>query len=78
MSIEEQNRAAIVGEVKRQFPPPFEVRDEDEGNETLNVYVNDQNGRRVHTLSFTDLECDDYHENPAPVLAKIKKASGRG
>jgi hypothetical protein len=75
MSIEDRNRLDIVNEIKRHFPD-HEVVDEEEGSsETLNVYVNSQNGRRVCTLSFTWREWHGFHEHPAIVLAKIKKAA---
>ncbi len=75
MDIEDQNRLNIVEEVNRHFPN-HNVRDEVEGSsETLHVYVNTQNGRRVCTLSFTSLEWQDYHEHPSVVRAKIAKAT---
>ena len=65
-----------MDEVIRRFPPPHDVRnEEDASSETLNIYVNSQNGQRVCTLSFTWREWQDYHEHPTIVLAKIEKAA---
>jgi hypothetical protein len=75
MSIEAQNRLDIVAEVARQFPHHEVVDEEEKSSETLNVYVSNQNGRRLCTLSFTDLEWQDYHEHASVVRAKIAKAA---
>jgi hypothetical protein len=73
MTIEDSNRKKIVSAVKEHFPD-HRVSDEHDGkSETLNVYVNDENGR-VCTLTFTDLEWQDYHERPSRVLQKIAAA----
>jgi len=66
-----------MAEVVRHFPPPHhEVWDEeDASSETLNIYVNNQNGQRVCTLSFISSEWQDFHEHPTIALAKIEKAA---
>ena len=74
MSIEEKNRQDIVEEVKRRFPHHTVRYREEDDSETLYVFVDDQNGRRVHTLPFTSNEWQDYPEHPSVVRAKIAKA----
>ena len=74
MDIEDQNRLDIVNEVKRHFPNHEVVDELEASSETLNVFVNRQN-RRISTLSFTDLEWQDYHEHTSLVRPKIAKAA---
>ena len=57
MGIEEQNRQDILDEVIRRLPRKYMVRDgEEKSSETLNIYVDDPDGKPVFALGAALLD----------------------